>query len=49
MVNDGEAVVSGTLTELMAEVLRRLRWGGEFRRSEYQWEQLRLARLALLM
>ena len=48
MVNDGEAVVSGALTELMSEALRRLGRGGEFRRSEFQWEQLRLGRLACL-
>ena len=48
MVKNREAIVSGALTELMSEALRRLGRGGEFRRSEYQWEQLRLARLTCL-
>ena len=48
MVGAKEAAVGGSLTELMDVVLKRLPRTGAFRRSEYQFEQLRLARLAAI-
>ena len=44
----GDARLGGPLAELMPVVLKKVKRGGTFRRSQFQWEQLRLARLALL-
>lgn len=40
------AVVGGPLTDLMPVVQRALKRSGPFRSSEWQWEELRLGRLA---
>ena len=41
-----EPVLGGTLTDLMTEVEKRLSKRGEFRRSDFKYAQLRIARLA---
>jgi len=46
MVQEQRAVVGGPLSELMPVVQKELKKSGSFRRSEYQWEQLRIGRLA---
>jgi len=46
MVAEQRAVVGGPLTDLMPVVQRALKRSGPFRRSEWQWEELRLGRLA---
>ena len=43
-----DPAMGGSLTDLMRAVSKRLPRKGAFRRSEYQWEQLRLARLAAI-
>ena len=48
MAASKEAAVGESLTQLMPVVQKRLQRRGEFRKSEYQWEQLRLARLSVL-
>ena len=48
MRDSGEAVVGGSLTELRSEVLKRLSRNGTFQKSSFGWEELRLARLAVL-
>ena len=44
----GEVVLGESLTELMDEVTKRLPRRGEFMRSDFRWEQLRIARLSVL-
>ena len=48
MERERDAVLGASLTELRAAVERRLSARGEFRRSEYPYEELRLSRLAIL-
>ena len=48
LLNDmEESVIGGKLTRLMEVVKRRLSSRGRFMRSEFQWEQLRIARSAI--
>lgn len=46
MVEEKRAVVGGPLSELMPVVQKALKRSGAFRRSEWQFEELRLGRLA---
>lgn len=48
MAAKGEAVLGGSLMDLRGVVDRRLKRRGAFRSSEFQMEQLRLARLATI-
>ena len=49
MVEEQRAVVGGPLSELMPEVQKALGRSGAFRRSDWQWEELRLCRLAAVL
>ena len=49
MVEEQRAVVGGPLSELMPEVQKALGRSGAFRRSDWQWEELRLGRLAAVL
>ena len=48
MMVSQERVLGESLSQLMPVVQKRLKRRGEFRTSENQWEQLRLARLSVL-
>ena len=48
MSEEGHPVLGGRLLEFVEEVMERVSSRGEYARSEFQMEQLRLARLAIV-